>query len=154
MSNANRVMGIDELAVYLNMSRSTLYKLSQEGKIPGHKFGRHWRYDRERINEWLASTSRKNLDSSDDVQPGYGTQLPPPDFSTSSGPNLSDGEELKKYFTAEQIRQLHSCSIRSIATLLVSLATNRGKHNLTVLLKITAAELDKIATRIADDVSG
>lgn len=55
------VMTIDELAEYLKLSRSTLYKLCQAGKIPGQKVGRHWRFHREVIDRWLTdSTAHSN----------------------------------------------------------------------------------------------
>ena len=47
------VMTIDELCAYLKVPKSTLYKLAQEGKVPGQKVGRHWRFHREAIDEWL-----------------------------------------------------------------------------------------------------
>ena len=47
------VMTIDDLAKYLKLSTSTLYKLCAEGKIPGQKVGRHWRFHREVVDEWL-----------------------------------------------------------------------------------------------------
>ena len=50
---ADSVMTIDELAVYLKLSKSTLYKLCSAGKVPGQKVGRHWRFHREAIDEWL-----------------------------------------------------------------------------------------------------
>mgnify|MGYP000999267788 CR=1 FL=1 len=34
------VLTIDELAEYLKTSKSTLYKLAQEGSIPGQKVGK------------------------------------------------------------------------------------------------------------------
>lgn len=37
-------MTISDLAVYLQMSQSSLYKLVQRGSVPGHKVGRHWRF--------------------------------------------------------------------------------------------------------------
>jgi len=52
------VMTIDDLALYLKLSKSTLYKLCQEGKIPGTKVGRHWRFHREVIDRWLSSDRR------------------------------------------------------------------------------------------------
>ena len=48
------VLTIDDLAVYLKIAKSTLYKLAQEGKIPAQKVGRHWRFHRETIDRWLA----------------------------------------------------------------------------------------------------
>jgi len=47
------VMTIIELSEYLKISKSTLYKLAQEGKLPGQKVGRHWRFHREAIDTWL-----------------------------------------------------------------------------------------------------
>lgn len=48
------VMTIDELSVYLKVSKSTLYKLAQEDKLPGQKVGRHWRFHKETIDRWLS----------------------------------------------------------------------------------------------------
>lgn len=47
------VLTIDELAVYLKIAKSTLYKLAQEGKLPGQKVGRHWRFRKETVDRWL-----------------------------------------------------------------------------------------------------
>jgi excisionase family DNA binding protein len=53
------VMTIDDLAQYLKLSKSTLYKLCQEGKVPGTKVGRHWRFHREVIDRWLSNDDQK-----------------------------------------------------------------------------------------------
>jgi excisionase family DNA binding protein len=50
---ADTVLTIEDLAVYLELSKSTLYKLCQEGKVPGQKVGRHWRFHRAVIDRWL-----------------------------------------------------------------------------------------------------
>ena len=47
------VLTLNEVAEYLRIPRSTAYKLAQEGKIPGQKVGRHWRFRRDTINKWL-----------------------------------------------------------------------------------------------------
>lgn len=47
------VMTIDELSAYLKVAKSTLYKLAQEGKVPGQKVGKHWRFSRPAIDVWL-----------------------------------------------------------------------------------------------------
>jgi len=53
----SEIMTIEELAKYLKISKSSMYKLCQEGKVPGHKVGRHWRFQREIIDRWLAEQS-------------------------------------------------------------------------------------------------
>ena len=61
--NQDFVLTIEELAVYLKISKSTLYKLAQKGEIPGQKIGKHWRFRKDIIDQWLSdsqqSTKRK-----------------------------------------------------------------------------------------------
>lgn len=47
------VLTIEELSDYLKISKSTLYKLVREGKVPSQKVGRHWRFHKEAIDSWL-----------------------------------------------------------------------------------------------------
>lgn len=49
----DQVMTLDELAVYLKLPKSTLYKLVQEGRIPGQKLGKQWRFGKSAIDRWL-----------------------------------------------------------------------------------------------------
>ena len=55
MEKACDVFNIDELADYLKIPKSTLYKLVREGKIPAQKVGRHWRFHKEAIVRWLGN---------------------------------------------------------------------------------------------------
>lgn len=47
------VMTIDDLAAYIQVSKSSIYKLAQEGRVPGQKVGKHWRFHKAVIDEWL-----------------------------------------------------------------------------------------------------
>ncbi len=49
-------MTIDDLAAYLQVSKSSLYKLVQDGRVPGKKVGRHWRFHRDEIAAWFKSS--------------------------------------------------------------------------------------------------
>jgi excisionase family DNA binding protein len=51
--NRDDIMTMDELAEYLKISKSTLYKLAQENKLPGQKIGKRWRFA-ERLDVLLA----------------------------------------------------------------------------------------------------
>lgn len=64
-SPPDAVMTIIELSKYLKISRSTLYKLAQEGKVPGQKVGRHWRFHKAAVDRWLG-------DRGEDAHPGKG----------------------------------------------------------------------------------
>ncbi len=46
---------IDELAEYLKLSRTKLYRMAQEGKIPGSKIGAQWRFNRKEIDDWVTN---------------------------------------------------------------------------------------------------
>ena len=52
---SDKIMTIEELAEYLKISRSTLYKLLQDGKLPGQKVGKRWRFHQDAIDEWIKS---------------------------------------------------------------------------------------------------
>jgi excisionase family DNA binding protein len=54
------VFTIDDLVAYLKLPKSTVYKLAQEGKIPGQKVGRHWRFHKNVIDRWLGDNGDSN----------------------------------------------------------------------------------------------
>jgi len=62
MAKKQDIFTVEELCEYLKIPKSTVYKLCQEGKIPGQKVGRHWRFRRETIDQWLDEKS-KNTNS-------------------------------------------------------------------------------------------
>ena len=49
----NEIMTLDDLAAYIQLSKSSLYKLCQAGKVPGMKIGRHWRFHKDIIDAWV-----------------------------------------------------------------------------------------------------
>jgi len=59
VNEPSEVMTVDELAAYLKIPKSTLYKLVREGQIPSQKVGRHWRFRKETIDRWLDQTDRE-----------------------------------------------------------------------------------------------
>jgi excisionase family DNA binding protein len=54
MAITEEILTLDELSKYLKIPKSTIYKLCQEGKIPGQKVGRHWRFHKETIDDWIS----------------------------------------------------------------------------------------------------
>jgi len=64
IKNQDKVLTIEELAAYLKISKSTLYKLAQEGRLPGKKVGRHWRFNRETIDSWLGEREKETAKKS------------------------------------------------------------------------------------------
>lgn len=62
MENNDQVFTIKELSKYLRIAESSLYKLVREGKIPGQKIGKAWRFYKPAIDAWL---SEKSVDKKD-----------------------------------------------------------------------------------------
>jgi excisionase family DNA binding protein len=58
MNSSGNIFTIDDLSAYLKIPKSTLYKLAQQGKIPGQKIGRHWRFSKDVIDQWLEQTQK------------------------------------------------------------------------------------------------
>ena len=48
------ILNVEEAADLLRIPRSSVYKLAQEGKIPAQKVGRHWRFNRVTLLNWVA----------------------------------------------------------------------------------------------------
>ncbi|GAH13038.1 unnamed protein product [marine sediment metagenome] len=44
---------LEQIAEYLQMSTSSIYKMAQAGKIPAYKVGRQWRFKKEEIDRWV-----------------------------------------------------------------------------------------------------
>ncbi len=55
------VMTVEEVAEYLRIPRSSVYKLAQEGRIPCQKAGRRWRFHRQAIDRWLGNGEVQNF---------------------------------------------------------------------------------------------
>jgi len=45
----------DELASYLSVERSLINEWADNGKLPGVKKGQGWRFDKKKVDEWVAS---------------------------------------------------------------------------------------------------
>ncbi|MFP4082417.1 MAG: helix-turn-helix domain-containing protein [Candidatus Aminicenantes bacterium] len=53
---------LEQIAEYLQMSTSSIYKMAQSGKIPSYKVGRQWRFKKEEIDRWVEKQKSKRKD--------------------------------------------------------------------------------------------
>ncbi|MGO9603704.1 MAG: helix-turn-helix domain-containing protein [Candidatus Binataceae bacterium] len=49
---SSKVLTVAELAEYLRVHRSTIYRLLKALKLPAFRIGSDWRFNREQIDEW------------------------------------------------------------------------------------------------------
>lgn len=52
-------LSLEDLEDYIKIPKSTLYRLLQQGRLPGHKVGRAWRFDQNEIDEWIKAGGSK-----------------------------------------------------------------------------------------------
>ena len=57
-----RFMTVQEVSEYLRVSRATIYRLVKECKIPVSRIGKHFRFRKRTIDEWLTHMEKKNQD--------------------------------------------------------------------------------------------
>jgi len=50
----DQLLTVREVSHYLRLARSTVYRLAQNGRLPGRKVGGTWRFPRRGLDEWLA----------------------------------------------------------------------------------------------------
>jgi|SRR5581483_3919533 excisionase family DNA binding protein len=65
------VLTIRDVAAYLKLPVSTVYRLAERRDLPGHKVGRQWRFHKSVLDEWFrqhAATARSTVLVVDDEE--------------------------------------------------------------------------------------
>lgn len=55
------ILTVMEVARFLRVPKSTVYKLARVGELPASKIGKHWRFLRRDIHDWMHSRSKQSL---------------------------------------------------------------------------------------------
>jgi excisionase family DNA binding protein len=55
MTNIERWLSVEEIAVHLGVSKETIYRWLDGGKIPSHRMGRLWRFKASEVEVWVCS---------------------------------------------------------------------------------------------------
>ena len=134
------IMNVAALSVYLNVSRSTIYKYSQNGTIPARKDGRRWRYHREEIDGWLRTQSGADFFATCREEESKRAAKAKNNTATQGVPFGGLG------LTAEQFETLRALSLDTPTKLIKATATTAGRDGLCKALALDEDELDGIAT--------
>lgn len=59
-ANPSRVMTVNELADFLRVHRSTVYRLLKTNSLPAFRVGSDWRFNTETVNEWMQRKQSRN----------------------------------------------------------------------------------------------
>ena len=52
---------VDDVAEYLRMSRSKVYRLVREQSIPGVRIGKAWRFRKDLLDAWLSERAEQSM---------------------------------------------------------------------------------------------
>jgi len=55
-----QLMTVEDVAEYLRIKPSTVYEWASNGKLPGVKIGRLWRFERLVIEKWVHENRQGN----------------------------------------------------------------------------------------------
>jgi len=55
-----RLMTTEEVSKYLRISRASVYRLVKQQKIPVSRIGKHLRFRKDVIDEWLTQMENEN----------------------------------------------------------------------------------------------
>ncbi|MCA9395878.1 MAG: polymer-forming cytoskeletal protein [Candidatus Omnitrophica bacterium] len=49
------LLGVDEVAEYLSVKKSLIFEWADAGKLPATREGSEWKFEKEKVDEWVAS---------------------------------------------------------------------------------------------------
>ena len=61
MADTDEFWTAEEVSAYLRIPQSTIYKLAQDSVLPGFKVGKHWRFRRDTIINWIKEKEGNSL---------------------------------------------------------------------------------------------
>ena len=59
MTEESEFLTAEEVAIFLRIPLSTVYKLTQDQTLPAFKVGKHWRYKKVSIRTWIDAQEQK-----------------------------------------------------------------------------------------------
>lgn len=57
--SGDRALNVQEVADLLNVDNKTIYRLAQNGELPGFKVARSWRFLRKDVDRWIETQKSK-----------------------------------------------------------------------------------------------
>jgi excisionase family DNA binding protein len=96
------LMTLEELADYLRVTKKTIYRLVEKGRIPAIKVGHQWRFDKSSIDTWLQESSKKEavnilvVDDDEEICSLFKDALEEPKFKITTTKDSFEGLKLIK----------------------------------------------------------
>lgn len=55
MANAEPWLSVEEIAAHLGVSKETVYRWLEKGRIPSHRVGKLWKFKTAEVDDWVRS---------------------------------------------------------------------------------------------------
>ena len=55
----DRWLSVDEICAHLGISRDTVYKWIDKKRLPAHRVGRLWKFNKADVNDWVRAGGGK-----------------------------------------------------------------------------------------------
>ena len=52
---SERWLSVTEIADHLGVSKETVYRWLEKGKVPAHRVGKLWKFKASEVDEWITS---------------------------------------------------------------------------------------------------
>jgi excisionase family DNA binding protein len=62
VADTERWLSVEEIAAHLGVSKETVYRWLEKGKVPAHKVGRLWKFKIAEVDEWVRQGGATNKD--------------------------------------------------------------------------------------------
>lgn len=56
-------LSVDEVAQHLKISKPTIFRWLEKGKIPAHKVGKQWRFKLSEVDNWVLKGDAASTDT-------------------------------------------------------------------------------------------
>ena len=62
LHEAERWLSVEEIAVHLGVSKESIYRWAEKGKMPSYKVGRQWKFKLSEVDSWVVSSSENKVE--------------------------------------------------------------------------------------------
>jgi excisionase family DNA binding protein len=138
--------GIKEVANYLSLSVSSIYKMLSSGELPGHKVGKYWRFRWPAIDAWVDAKGNQPLD----LKPS-GLTARSLDASHPTAMAVSERPP-RTELTPEQRGLLKGMWVDRDDQFIAIAKQSGGRASLSRLLGISPQDVDEIAKALSESL--